>query len=305
MTSTTRTDNVAERERVEPIRVAVAGATGYLGGHVVRELRRQGFWVRSLTRDAARLEAKGVDSDEVFVGQATQADSLRGFCDGCQVVYSGLGIRSAKRRPNVWDVDYRANLNVLELAQQAGAEHFIFVTAVHSDRLRERGVDIAEARERVVDTARASGLRWTVFRATSFFSDAEEFFKLAKKGTGWVIGDGGMPINPIHGADLAAEVVSAIEDESAWNRALSRGGPDVLTLREIYELAFEALGKKPRIRRVPRWLLATARHCVRPFNGTLAGFLHAIQVATRMDMSAPPCGTHHLRDFYAELASEE
>ncbi len=283
--------------------VAVAGATGYLGGHVVRALHRRGYRVRALTRIASKLDPIREACDEVFCGQATQAETLEGFCDGCEAVYLGLGIAEPRRRPTLWEVDYQANLNVLQVAERAGVRHGIFITAIHSDRLRLQGVLPAEARERVVDALRASTLRWTVFRGTGFFSDMARFFQMAARGTGWIIGDGLNRMNPVHGADLADEVVNAIEDAAYWDQELLRGGPEILTFREIYTLAFEALERPVKVRSVPRWLLAPARHVVRPFNGTLSGFLHAIQAMTAMpDLTAPACGSRRLSELFAELA---
>ena len=37
-------------------RVLVAGATGYLGRYAVKAFKKQGYWVRALTRSADRLE---------------------------------------------------------------------------------------------------------------------------------------------------------------------------------------------------------------------------------------------------------
>jgi len=37
-------------------RVLVAGATGYLGHYVVKQFKKQGYWVRALTRSADRLD---------------------------------------------------------------------------------------------------------------------------------------------------------------------------------------------------------------------------------------------------------
>ncbi|MEP5766367.1 MAG: NmrA family NAD(P)-binding protein [Halieaceae bacterium] len=40
-------------------RLLVAGATGYLGKFVTRELKARGYWVRVLTRSIERLEQPG------------------------------------------------------------------------------------------------------------------------------------------------------------------------------------------------------------------------------------------------------
>ena len=54
-------------------RVLVAGATGYLGGFVVRELKTRGYFVRALARSPEKLEHLRDSVDEVVVGEVTRA----------------------------------------------------------------------------------------------------------------------------------------------------------------------------------------------------------------------------------------
>ncbi len=71
-------------------RAVVAGATGYLGGHVVRALRRDGWAVRALARDRQRMGAVGELCEDVFVGEATDRDTLEGLFAGVDVAFSQL-----------------------------------------------------------------------------------------------------------------------------------------------------------------------------------------------------------------------
>lgn len=52
--------------------VLVAGATGYMGGHILRALAAQGCRVRALGRSEERLAAVADACDETFVGEATR-----------------------------------------------------------------------------------------------------------------------------------------------------------------------------------------------------------------------------------------
>lgn len=79
--------------------VLVAGATGYLGGHVVRALHTAGYRVRALTRSEERLAPVRAQCDEVFVGEATKPDTLDGVIGDARVVFSSLGKHDFKRRP--------------------------------------------------------------------------------------------------------------------------------------------------------------------------------------------------------------
>jgi uncharacterized protein YbjT (DUF2867 family) len=81
-------------------RVLVAGATGYLGRFVAREFKRRGDWVRVLARSPDKLKtprpflepAVAGLVDDVFVGEVTRPGTLRGLCEGIEVVFSSIGI---------------------------------------------------------------------------------------------------------------------------------------------------------------------------------------------------------------------
>jgi uncharacterized protein YbjT (DUF2867 family) len=284
-------------------KVLVAGGTGYLGGYVIRALHAAGYPVRALVRSESRLGALRPLCAEVFVGEATRPETLDGLMGDARIVFSSLGKRDFARRPTPLEVDRDANLHLVRLAESAGVDRFVFISVMHGERLRDAGLITAGAREAVVDALRASQLAWTVLRPTGFFNDMQDFFRMAEKGTGWLIGDGSFRMNPIHGADLAAEVVRCIGDASTIRHAFDIGGPDVLTQREIFELAFASLGKRPRLRRLPPWLLSSLGAVISVFNPTAGDLVRSIRWLADAGAVAPPTGSHHLSDFYRELAA--
>jgi len=96
-------------------RVFVAGATGYLGRFVVRELRNQGYFVRALVRDLKRLARMSDFADEIYLGEVTRPETLRGICDGMGAVISSLGISRQKDGLTHEDVDSGAGPDVSEI----------------------------------------------------------------------------------------------------------------------------------------------------------------------------------------------
>ena len=54
------------------MKIMVAGITGYIGGTVARALKANGYYVRGLARDPAKLKVPE-QADEVFKGEATRA----------------------------------------------------------------------------------------------------------------------------------------------------------------------------------------------------------------------------------------
>lgn len=278
----------------------VAGATGYLGGHVVRAAKAAGYRVRALARDPERLGELRELCDDVFVGQATNATTLEGLFEGADVAFSSIGVRHFRRAPTVWDVDAGANLNLVDAAERAGVRRFVFVSVLGGTTMR-RTVPAAEARERVVERLAASTMSWAVLRPTGFFNDMRDILEMARAGRVWLVGQGASRLNPIHGADLADAAVECFDGDLNVTREL--GGPDALSTREVGALAFAALGRAPRFGSVPLWTLRLLAALILPFNVNLGSFLRMfVALEERGEAIGEAHGTHHLEAFFAEEA---
>lgn len=281
----------------------VAGATGYLGGNVVRALHGAGYRVRALARNPDRLGDLRELCHEVAKAEVTRPETLEGVFDGADLAFSSIGIRHFRRKPTIWDVDMQANLNLVEHAAKAKVPRFAFTSVFLGDEMRGK-LPVAEARERVVDALKATEMTTIILRPTGFFNDMAEFLAMAKKGRVYVFGDGSAKVNPIHGADIAAAMIEAVEAGPSGHISLPLGGPDVFSGREIAELAFKAVGKPVKITRLPAGVLGGLATLTRPFNENLSTMLRMFALFSANGGVAPSTGTHHLSDFYAELAAK-
>jgi len=279
--------------------VLVAGATGYLGGFMVQELKARGYLVRAIARSPEKLRDLQGAVDEIVKAEITQPETLEHVCDGIDVVFSSIGITKQKDKVTFRDVDYQGNVNLLEAAQRAGVRKFIYVSVFNGPNLLH--LDIVKAHEDFVDELKASGIDYAVLRPTGYFSDMGEFLTMAKKGRVYLIGRGSSKVNPIHGADLAVECVHALEGEE---KEIDVGGPEVFTYREIAELAFQALGKPVRITSVPVWimkLLVVATRILNKHQGELLAFFTTAVIS---NVVAPMTGTCSLATHFAEVVTE-
>ena len=79
-----------------PLVVLVCGATGYLGGYVCTAAKKAGYTVHILSRRPSdQLPPTLLEVvDHVFVGQATEPETLDGLCRGVDIVFSCLGNRT-------------------------------------------------------------------------------------------------------------------------------------------------------------------------------------------------------------------
>lgn len=277
-------------------KVLVAGATGYLGYFVVRALKEQGYWVRALGRSGTRLSPVQGYADELFVGDATFPESLDGLCDGIDFVFSSLGITRQKDGLSYRDVDYRANRNLLTIAERSGVSRFMYVHVLNADKMQH--VALVRAKQAFVDELEKSPLDHVVICPTGFFSDMEEFLTMARSGRVFLFGDGSNRVNPIHGADLAEICVEALEGSES---RIEVGGPEILTYHDIAELAFHALHRRPRITGVPKSLVSGSVSLLRWLAPAKTyGPLQFLANVMTMDAIGPRRGERRLADHFRQ-----
>ncbi len=277
-------------------RVLVAGATGYLGRYVVKEFKKQGFWVRALARNATKLEKLNEYIDEKFRGEITDPNSLSGICKEIDIVFSSVGITKQKDGLTYMDVDYQGNVNLLKEAEKEGVKKFIFVSVFNAENMKN--LKSIQAKVRFEEELKKSGLNFSIVYPNGFFSDMLDYQQMVKKGRGYVFGSGKNKINPIHGEDLAIICVNAAAGDE---KEIKVGGPDILTHNEILKIAFKSLNKKIKISRIPNWIRKFLLATLRIFTSVkIYGPLEFFMTVLAMDLVAPSYGKHHLKDFFLE-----
>ena len=277
-------------------RVLVAGSTGYLGRFIVQNLIANNIRPVALARSSVKLEEFQADIN-IFEAEVTNACSLINCCDGVDVVISSLGITRQQDGLSYMDVDYQANLNLLNEAKCSGVKKFIYVSALHGDKLKQ--LKIFEAKEKFVKELSESGLDYCVVRPTGFFSDMTEFYKMANNGRVYLFGRGEYLSNPIHGDDLAKVCIDAIAN---IEKEILVGGPEVFTQVELATVAFEAVGKPVKITFIPNWIrIFLLTLCKLFLNAKRYGPIEFFLNVLVMNMNAPKFGAQTLSRYFQSL----
>jgi uncharacterized protein YbjT (DUF2867 family) len=280
-------------------KILVAGATGQLGRHIITELKDRGYAIRAIARVADKLSGSAVD--EIVTADLTKPETLERVCHGVDYVISCAGasmnVNDFRDRKSFYEVDYRGNLNLLAEAKRAQIKKFIYVSLAYADKLRH--VEYADAHEKFIESLRASGIPHTIIRPTGFFCFVLEILKFANKGRGLLIGSGNCRTNPIHESDVARACVDALErnvDEVVI------GGPDLFTRREITELAFSALNRKPSIMSLSPGVFKILISPLRLFNRRIYALLDFGIAVTQIDVIAPQIDGQRLNHYFDERA---
>ncbi|MEM6821531.1 MAG: SDR family oxidoreductase [Verrucomicrobiota bacterium] len=278
-------------------RVLLAGSTGYLGKYIAQELHKRAIFFKVVVRSLSRLKEAGIESNEELEAELTDPNAVIYCCRDMDVVISTVGITKQKDGLSYMDVDYQANMNLLNEALKSGVKKFIYVSVLNGKTLRH--LKMCNAKERFVEQLKKSGIDYCIIRPNGYFSDMSEFLNMAQKGRVYLFGDGEQKINPIHGEDLAQACIDAIEESA---KEVEIGGPQTLTHNELASIAFDVSGNQPRIAYIPHWLRLVALKLIRWFTkSAFSGPVEFFMTVMAMDMLAPEYGKRTLKEYFASL----
>jgi uncharacterized protein YbjT (DUF2867 family) len=280
-------------------KLLLAGATGTLGREVMLALVGRGHRVHAMTRTPRH--APVTEGVTWIRGDLVDAPSLAEACEGIEVVVSCAG---ASMRLDDWrdrrrfrEVDHAGNRRLLEAARAAGARRFVYVGVCGGERLPQ--LEYAASHERFGRELAESGLEWAVVKPTGLFDFFREVLKMAARGVGPVVGRGEARTNPVHEADVAEVVADAVGGLSG---EIPVGGPEVLSRREIVDIAFRALRREPRILSVPAPVLRAASAAAALLNPRIGALVRFGTAVSEIDCIAPVGGTRRLEDYFREAA---
>jgi uncharacterized protein YbjT (DUF2867 family) len=275
-------------------KILIAGATGYLGKHLIAELQERQLPFQAIARNPQKLEHFQLPAEALIRAEVTQPVTLRGQLAGIDTLISTVGITRQKDGLTYMDVDYQANLNLLEEAQRAGVRKFIYISAINGRQMRH--LKIMAAKERFVDAIMASGLDYQIVRPNGFFSDMNDFLDMAKGGRVYLFGHGDYKLNPIHGRDLAKTIIDEMNSAAT---ELEVGGPDIFTQNEIAVLALKAAGRPPKILHLPDWSRRLLIWLMRTFTSSKTyGPYEFFLTMMAQDNVAPRYGVERLEHFF-------
>jgi uncharacterized protein YbjT (DUF2867 family) len=116
--------------------VLVVGASGRTGQRVVRALRRHGFPVRALVRDASKASLVASEGVEVLIGDVTDEADIRRALTGVTYLISALGSKGPTDAAHIELIEFTTIAELAQLAKEMGVQHFVLCSSM--------GVEIPE-----------------------------------------------------------------------------------------------------------------------------------------------------------------
>jgi uncharacterized protein YbjT (DUF2867 family) len=219
--------------------IFLTGGTGFVGGHVVRELRARELPVRCLVRNsrkAGKLLAWGAELTE---GDVTDPESLRRGLVGCETVIHLVAIRQG-REEQFRRVMVEGTRDLLGAAEEAGARRFVHMSALGTTEETKDLVPYYGAKWASEQLVQGAGIPHVILRPSFVFGPdggiLPTFVKLARlTPVTPIIGSGRQRIQPIWADDIAAYFAEATAREDVTGRTFELGGPDVVSWNQFWE----------------------------------------------------------------------
>ncbi len=242
------------------MRIAITGATGFIGRYMVAGMLAAGHTARVLCRPGREgaLVRPPAGTIEVHVGDLTAPESLRGFMDEVDVLIHLASAHDHFSEEVMQQVNVRGAEHLVAEAKRSAqkARLFIVSSAVIGQPVYSYYRDSKRVQEKVF---RGAGLDWASFRPTlvygigDFRHTAPLLRKAARqKGTYWVPHDGYSKINPVHVEDVVDAVLKFFDFDRAVDCVYELAGPAGIPFNEFVDLNIAATGGKVKRRNIPR-----------------------------------------------------
>lgn len=230
--------------------VLVTGATGFIGGGLVKALLSAGFNVRCLVRKRASGLPAAVEQVE---GDLLAPLSLTSVFKGIDIAYY-LVHSMAGKRAGFEERDRTAAQNFTTAAEKARIRRVIYLGGL--GELGQSLSDHLASRQEVARILSAGAFSTTVLRAAVIIGAGGASFEMIKSLVDrlpimitprWV----STRCQPIAVGDVIGYLIGCLRDERTAGQVFDIGGPEILSYREMMERFARIRGKVAIIVPVP------------------------------------------------------
>ncbi|UTI64434.1 NAD(P)H-binding protein [Paraconexibacter antarcticus] len=236
----------------------LTGATGLVGTPLLRRLVAARVPVRCLVRDPKRLGPERVRV-QIALGDLTDPPSFRNALRGVKTVVHLAGAIRDQSAGSIEELNGIATWRMVQAAERAGVEHFIFLSALGAgSHNRTRYLRAKALAERAVVDSR---LRHTIVAPSLVYAPGDRWAtlmgRLALAPVVPLPGSGSARSQPIWAEDVADCLMAIVQAPAAAAVAAARhelAGPDTLSATEAAHTILRAAGRERPVLPVPTFI---------------------------------------------------
>jgi len=241
------------------MKVALTGATGFVGLHVARVLLGHGETVTCLVRSPSRAREIAAAGAEVVEGDLAQPDALDRLVAGVDVVLHVAGLVAARTEEEFLRVNRDGTAALARAARKGGIPRFVLVSSLAATGPSVAGAPVDERTSPRPVTAygrsklageRAlaqEGVPHVIIRPPAVYGPGDRaflpLFRMASLGLVPVLGNGQQVLSLVHVRDLA-DALAAVARPSvpAAGQVFHAAHPETVTQRTWVRAVGRAVG---------------------------------------------------------------
>jgi len=230
-------------------KILLTGASGGLGGLVLRQLADEAIFSISALRHQRPLE-KGICDD--VCGDLEDPDSLLLAVEGCDTVLHLAALTHSSNESDYFKINLQGTQNLLSACIAKGVKRFIYVSTRSA---QADGGAYALSKLKAEEAVKVSGLSWLIVQPGECYGPGmkEPINRLAKWVQRWpivpCIRDKNCTLSPVYVGDVVQALVTALKSEQLSKETIVLAGPDAMTFEELIDrMSQHYLVKRIKIR---------------------------------------------------------
>ena len=256
------------------MKALVTGGTGFVGGHLIRQLIGAGDTVRALVRAGSNRQAVKALGAEAVTGDLDDIDSLRQGCEGCDIVYhSAARVEIVGSEADFHRTTVAGTARLLQAAGEKKVRRFVYVSScgVYPPSMLATGKEITEATpvaepppwfpygrakyhaERIVREKTGPGMEWVIIRLGYLYGPGNRTMNtylepVMRDKIMMIIGDGSNEMAFVYVEDAVRAIVLAGRCPGAAGQTLIAAGGESVTQQQYFDALADGFGL-PRVKK--------------------------------------------------------
>lgn len=261
---------ICRNKKEGTMRILVTGASGFIGGAIVRRLLKSGHSVKALLLPQEPEQAAG--GAFIVRGDVTRPETLSGSMSDIDAVIHVAGSVGFQSWRNGIAINRKGTRNVVREAVRAGVRRFVHLSSVSVygrvpdvplqedsplKKIRDPYGDTKiDAENILLDQARQGKLDLTIIRPTVVYVPGDNKFLPTLienvRNPGFrIIGKGSQSVDLVHVEDVAAVVLRVLEDPRSIGKAYNLTNPANPSWDDMVRMVSSELGLPIPERHVP------------------------------------------------------
>lgn len=256
------------------MKIALTGASGYTGGHLLKRLLARGDSVKALVREGSVTRELKASGAELVNGVLGSAEDAKRLVDGCEAVMHVAAVYRTAGHPDAYyrEINVSGTRLLLEAAAAAGVRRFVHTSTVgvHGDVKNPPGDENApiapsdiyqETKAEAEAMAREFGLTHalevTIVRPGAIYGPAEtrllKVFRGIARGRYAVVGSGRPHYHLVYIDDLVDGFLLALDRPEAAGETFIIAGPRSISQDDLAREIAQATGGSVWPFHLPAW----------------------------------------------------